>query len=157
MDKLNITIIGVPMDLGQNRRGVDMGPSAIRYAGAIERLKALGHTVKDKGDIVIGRKEMSKNTKLRNLEEVVEGNTKLANEVREIIAEGDYPLIFGGDHSIAIGTLAGLADKYKNLGVIWYDAHAEELSLVREDRDGHTAGVPVVLPKASLGSYVWTG
>ena len=49
MNKLNITIVGVPMDLGQNRRGVDMGPSAIRYAGAIERLKALGHTVKDKG------------------------------------------------------------------------------------------------------------
>lgn len=147
MNKLNITIVGVPMDLGQNRRGVDMGPSAIRYAGAIERLKALGHTVKDKGDIVIGRKEMSKNTKLRNLEEVVEGNTKLANEVKEIIAEGDYPLIFGGDHSIAIGTLAGLADKYKNLGVIWYDAHAD-LNTEETSPSGNIHGMPLAV---SLG------
>ena len=147
MNKLNITIIGVPMDLGQNRRGVDMGPSAIRYAGAIERLKSLGHNVKDKGDIVIGRKEISNNKKLRNLEEVVEGNTKLANEVMEILAEGDYPLVLGGDHSIAIGTLAGLANKYKNLGVIWYDAHAD-LNTEETSPSGNIHGMPLAV---SLG------
>src|SRR5690606_35909777 len=119
MNKLNISIIGVPMDLGQNRRGVDMGPSAIRYAGVVERLQELGHSVDDVGDIAIGRRETSQNTKLRNLEEVVAANTILANRVHDIIGEGSFPIVLGGDHSIAIGTLAGLADRYENLGVIW--------------------------------------
>ena len=144
MNKLNISIIGVPMDLGQSRRGVDMGPSAIRYAGVIDRLKALGHNVKDKGDIVIGRKEISQNTRLRNLEEVTEGNTKLALEVQETLADGDYPLVLGGDHSIAIGTLAGLSNKYQNLGVIWYDAHAD-LNTEETSPSGNIHGMPLAV------------
>ncbi|WP_144513225.1 arginase [Bacillus sp. FJAT-22090] len=147
MSKLNISIIGVPMDLGQNRRGVDMGPSAIRYAGVVERLKDLGHSVNDVGDIVITRKEESKNTHLRNLEEVVEGNTKLANKVHEVVSEGRFPLVLGGDHSIAIGTLAGLADRYENLGVIWYDAHAD-LNTAETSPSGNIHGMPLA---ASLG------
>lgn len=144
MNKLNISIIGVPMDLGQSRRGVDMGPSAIRYAGVIDRLKALGHNVKDKGDIVIGRREISQNTRLRNLEEVTEGNTKLAREVQEALAEGEYPLVLGGDHSIAIGTLAGLSSKYENLGVIWYDAHAD-LNTEETSPSGNIHGMPLAV------------
>lgn len=132
------------MDLGQSRRGVDMGPSAIRYAGVIDRLKALGHNVKDKGDIVIGRKEISQNTRLRNLEEVTEGNTKLALEVQETLADGDYPLVLGGDHSIAIGTLAGLSNKYQNLGVIWYDAHAD-LNTEETSPSGNIHGMPLAV------------
>ncbi len=108
----HISIVGLPTDLGQERRGVDMGPSAIRYAGAIERLQNLGYTVDDLGD-------------LRDLSSVLDANTKLANVVDEIINKGSFPLVLGGDHSIAIGTLAGVAKHYKNLGVIWYDAHGD--------------------------------
>ncbi|MET0959256.1 MAG: arginase [Psychrobacillus psychrotolerans] len=144
MNKLNISIIGVPMDLGQNRRGVDMGPSAIRYAGVVERLQDLGHSVDDVGDIAIGRRETSQNTKLRNLEEVVAANTILANRVHDIIGEGNFPIVLGGDHSIAIGTLAGLADRYENLGVIWYDAHAD-LNTAETSPSGNIHGMPLAV------------
>lgn len=144
MNKLNISIIGVPMDLGQNRRGVDMGPSAIRYAGVVERLQELGHSVDDVGDIAIGRRETSQNTKLRNLEEVVAANTILANRVHDIIGEGSFPIVLGGDHSIAIGTLAGLADRYENLGVIWYDAHAD-LNTAETSPTGNIHGMPLAV------------
>lgn len=144
MNKLNISIIGVPMDLGQNRRGVDMGPSAIRYAGVVERLQELGHSVDDVGDIAIGRRETSQNTKLRNLEEVVAANTILANRVHDIIGEGNFPIVLGGDHSIAIGTLAGLADRYENLGVIWYDAHAD-LNTAETSPTGNIHGMPLAV------------
>lgn len=144
MNKLNISIIGVPMDLGQNRRGVDMGPSAIRYAGVVERIQELGHSVDDVGDIAIGRRETSQNTKLRNLEEVVAANTILANRVHDIIGEGNFPIVLGGDHSIAIGTLAGLADRYENLGVIWYDAHAD-LNTAETSPTGNIHGMPLAV------------
>ncbi|QUG43462.1 arginase [Psychrobacillus sp. INOP01] len=144
MNKLNISIIGVPMDLGQNRRGVDMGPSAIRYAGVVERLQELGHSVEDAGDIAIGRREVSQNSKLRNLEEVVAANTILANRVHDIIGEGNFPIVLGGDHSIAIGTLAGLADRYDNLGVIWYDAHAD-LNTAETSPSGNIHGMPLAV------------
>ena len=144
MNKLKISIIGVPMDLGQNRRGVDMGPSAIRYAGVVERLQELGHSVDDVGDIAIGRRETSQNTKLRNLEEVVAANTILANRVHDIIGEGKFPIVLGGDHSIAIGTLAGLADRYENLGVIWYDAHAD-LNTAETSPSGNIHGMPLAV------------
>ncbi|WP_391118393.1 arginase [Psychrobacillus sp. L3] len=149
MNKLNISLIGVPMDLGQNRRGVDMGPSAIRYAGVIERIEALGHSVKDEGDIAIShtRKEQSPNTHLRNLEDVIDGNTKLGNKVNEVLEAGQFPLVLGGDHSIAIGTLAGLADRYENLGVIWYDAHAD-LNTAETSPSGNIHGMPLAV---SLG------
>jgi len=132
------------MDLGQNRRGVDMGPSAIRYAGVVERLQELGHSVDDVGDIAIGRRETSQNTKLRNLEEVVAANTILANRVHDIIGEGNFPIVLGGDHSIAIGTLAGLADRYENLGVIWYDAHAD-LNTAETSPTGNIHGMPLAV------------
>lgn len=144
MNKLNISIIGAPMDLGQNRRGVDMGPSAIRYAGVVERLKDLGHSVDDLGDITIGRREISQNTKLRNLEEVVAANTLLANRVNEIVGADNFPIVLGGDHSIAIGTLAGLADRYENLGVIWYDAHAD-LNTAETSPSGNIHGMPLAV------------
>lgn len=149
MNKLSISLIGVPMDLGQNRRGVDMGPSAIRYAGVVERIEALGHSVKDEGDIAISqtRKEQSPNTHLRNLEDVIDGSTKLGNKVHEVLTAGQFPLVLGGDHSIAIGTLAGLADKYKNLGVIWYDAHAD-LNTAETSPSGNIHGMPLAV---SLG------
>ena len=101
-------------------------------------------TVEDIGDIAIGRRETSKNTKLRNLEEVVAANTILANRVNDIIAEGNFPIVLGGDHSIAIGTLAGLADRYENLGVIWYDAHAD-LNTAETSPTGNIHGMPLAV------------
>ncbi|WP_409291014.1 arginase [Peribacillus sp. SCS-37] len=144
-----ISIVGVPMDLGQTRRGVDMGPSAIRYAGVIERLEHLQFDVEDQGDIIIGRAERlhNPNEKLKNLKLVAEGNEALAEKVDHIIQSGDFPLVLGGDHSIAIGTLAGVAKHYNNLGVIWYDAHGD-LNTEETSPSGNIHGTPLA---ASLG------
>lgn len=122
-----ITIIGLPMDLGQNRRGVDMGPSAIRYAEVVERLDSLGFDVEDSGDIMIGRPAQldTSETKLNNLKEVTIGSRLLAEKVDAILGKNSFPLVLGGDHSIAIGTLAGASKHYENLGVIWFDAHGD--------------------------------
>jgi len=146
MESLKISVIGVPMDLGQLRRGVDMGPSAIRYAGAVERLLNIGHTVIDEGDIYIdhSKKENSTDTALRNLEAVIDANTKLAQKVNEIVEKGRFPLVLGGDHSIAIGTLAGISDHYENLGVIWYDAHAD-LNTSETSPSGNIHGMPLAV------------
>jgi arginase len=146
MNKLNISLIGVPMDLGQTRRGVDMGPSAIRYAGVVERLEEIGHLVSDEGDIQISAAEKTAptNTNLRNLTEVTDASTSLANKVHEVMENGQFPLILGGDHSIAIGTLAGLGDRYKNLGVIWYDAHAD-INTDDTSPSGNIHGMPLAV------------
>ncbi len=146
MKKLAISIIGVPLDLGQSRRGVDMGPSAIRYAGAVERIESLGHHVNDEGDILVdaSTKNENKDLQLKNLNEVVRVDTKLAQKVAEIVTQKRFPLVFGGDHSIAIGTLAGLAEHYKNLGVIWYDAHAD-LNTADTSPSGNIHGMPLAV------------
>ncbi|WP_442597555.1 arginase [Neobacillus sp. D3-1R] len=144
-----ISLIGVPMDLGQTRRGVDMGPSAIRYAGVVERLEELHFDIEDLGDIEIGRAERVQNaeTNLKNLKSVAEGSEKLAATVDQAIKDGAFPLVLGGDHSIAIGTLAGVGKHYKNLGVIWYDAHGD-LNTAETSPSGNIHGMPLA---ASLG------
>lgn len=146
MKELNMSIIGVPLDLGQSRRGVDMGPSAIRYAGVVERLEAIGHSVRDEGNIAVDAVERrdSNDTSLKNLEEVIKANTTLAEKVEAVANAGDFPLVLGGDHSIAIGTLAGLATKYENLGVIWYDAHAD-LNTSETSPSGNIHGMPLAV------------
>ncbi len=146
----NISIVGVPMDLGQMRRGVDMGPSAIRYAGVTERLERLGYEINDLGNIEIAQPERIHNdpeTNLRNLKAVAEGSGTLASKVNEVIEKGDFPLVFGGDHSIAIGTLAGVSKNYDNLGVIWYDAHGD-LNTSETSPSGNIHGMPLAV---SLG------
>ena len=147
--KKKISIIGAPMDLGQLRRGVDMGPSAIRYAGVIERLEQIGYEVHDMGDIQIGRPKLVTDPKtgLRNLEAVVTANRKLAEKVDDIMRRGDFPLVLGGDHSIAIGTLAGVSKYFNSLGVIWYDAHGD-LNTAETSPSGNIHGMPLA---ASLG------
>lgn len=144
-----LSIIGMPMDLGQMRRGVDMGPSAIRYAGINEKLKVLFDEIHDLGDIQIGRPEtkVDPESNLRNLELVAEKSELLAREVDKIIQTGAFPLILGGDHSIAIGTLAGVSKHYKNLGVIWYDAHGD-LNTAETSPSGNIHGMPLAI---SLG------
>ncbi|MEK9200019.1 arginase [Ureibacillus sp. 179-F W5.1 NHS] len=149
MRKSEVSIIGVPSDYGQLRRGVDMGPSAIRYADVVERLENLGYEIKDEGDILIkkGTVPSQLGTNLKNLKEVIEVCTKLSVKVQEVIDNGRFPLVLGGDHSIAIGTLAGLATKYKNLGVIWYDAHAD-INTPETSPSGNIHGMPLAV---SLG------
>ncbi|MGD9678187.1 MAG: arginase [Vulcanibacillus sp.] len=123
----DISIIGVPLDLGANRRGVDMGPSAIRYANVKERLESSGYDVVDHGNIYVPTPNESKieNTKNRYLEEVKMVNDELANLTANVLEKGRFPLILGGDHSIGIGTIAGIAKQKKDFGVIWIDAHGD--------------------------------
>ena len=149
MDKKTILIIGVPSDYGQARRGVDMGPSAIRYAGVVERLEKIGYKVQDQGDIRVSKKIKTNeiDNRLLNLEEVIDVSTSLANQVYEAVSENRFPLVIGGDHSIAIGTLAGLGEHYKNLGVIWFDAHAD-LNTPETTPSGNIHGMPLAV---SLG------
>lgn len=145
-----MSIIGVPMDLGQSRRGVDMGPSAMRYAGAIEKLQELNIDTHDLGDIPINRpdqKNIDNDSNLKNLEQVIEANEKLAKMVDQEIEKGQFPLVLGGDHSIAIGSLAGVSKHYDNLGVIWYDAHGD-LNSSETSPSGNIHGMPLA---ASLG------
>lgn len=149
--KKEIAVIGVPMDLGQTRRGVDMGPSAIRYAGIIERLQKLGYIVHDLGNIHVPRSKNgtveNKEQKLRNLNEVAQVNEELAKKVDEQVTLGRFPLVLGGDHSIAIGTIAGVSKHYKNLGVIWYDAHGD-INTEETTPSGNIHGMPLAV---SLG------
>ncbi len=146
-------MIGVPMDLGQLRRGVDMGPSAIRCAGVNERLESLCQDIEDLGDMTIGQREDEKeggepaSEELRNLKAITKASAKLAETVDKIVASGAFPLVLGGDHSIAIGTLAGLVKHYQNLGVIWYDAHAD-LNTKETSPSGNIHGMPLAI---SLG------
>ncbi|RPK12593.1 Arginase [Priestia endophytica] len=150
MMKQKISIIGVPMDLGQMRRGVDMGPSAVRYADLSERLKKLNFDVTDEGDIEIEIKEradLHDHTSLKNLEAVTKGNERLSTKIRKVVEKGNFPLVIGGDHSIAIGTLAGVGKRANNLGVIWYDAHGD-LNTLETSPSGNIHGMPLAV---SLG------
>ncbi len=123
---MRIDIIGVPMDLGQNRRGVDMGPSAIRYNHLRQKLEGLGHTVEDKGNIEIPILETCTITdpKLRYIDCVVPMGRRVAGAVATSIQAGRFPLVLGGDHSLSIGSISGAA-KQKKLGVLWLDAHPD--------------------------------
>lgn len=148
--KKNMSIIGVPMDLGQSRRGVDMGPSAIRYAGVVETLENLNYDIKDLGDVPVSRpdsKYEKQEDNLRNLQQVADANQKLAEMVDKEITSNHFPLVLGGDHSIAIGSLAGIAKHYENLGVIWYDAHGD-LNSGDTSPSGNIHGMPLAV---SLG------
>ena len=126
-----ISIVGVPMDLGADRRGVDMGPSALRYADLNERLQALGHDVHDMGDldVIIPETRHFGDPKAKYLKEIADACTQLANLVLQIRLEGRTPLVLGGDHSIAVGTVSGVSECFrrsgKKIGLIWFDAHAD--------------------------------
>lgn len=121
-------IIGAPITIAQPNMGVDLGPDSLRHAGLINRLLNLDLKLNDYGNVSVpmkGTNQIDPETKLKNLEEVASGNETIANKVKEIKSKGDFPLILGGDHSVAIGTIAGLHSYYKNMGVIWYDAHPD--------------------------------
>lgn len=126
-----IAVIGIPIDLGAGRRGVDMGPSAIRVAGLEARLEQLGHNVVDYGDVDVHIAETLEpgDTKLRYKKPILEACTELARLVEKSLEEERVPLILGGDHSITIGSAAGAAAHYakrgEKLGLLWFDAHGD--------------------------------
>ncbi|MEK8130389.1 arginase [Paenibacillus filicis] len=143
----NVTVLGVPMDLGADRRGVDMGPSAIRCAGLERRLEALGYQVADEGDLLVRRAKpqpAAPETNLKYLYEIVRVNQELCERVSGVAASGRFPLVIGGDHSIAIGTLAGVSRHYGSLGVIWYDTHGD-VNTAETSPSGNIHGMPLAV------------
>ena len=122
-----IAIIGAALDLGQGRRGVDMGPSAIRYAGLDERLQSLGYEVRDEGNVETAVAEATalRDERARFLPEIHDTCELVASRVAEATRRGALPLVLGGDHSIALGTLGGLASVHGPGGVLWIDAHSD--------------------------------
>ena len=129
---MNIHILEMPLDFGASRHGSDMGPSAIRLAGIKERLESLGHTISSHSDIItVSRQEYEKagNPKAKYLEPITKACTQLASKVEEICSEQEFPLILGGDHSIALGSIAGVSayakKSKKKLGVLYVDAHGD--------------------------------
>ncbi|MCL6548632.1 MAG: arginase [Alicyclobacillus sp.] len=145
----DIRIIGVPSDVGQSRRGVDMGPSAIRYAGLQERLERLGHRVQDLGNVEVPTPEMHTviHPKLKYLQEVLRMCEGIREAVETTASQGFIPVILGGDHSISIGTLAAMAKVQPDLGVIWFDAHGD-MNTDETTPSGNIHGMPLA---ASLG------
>jgi arginase len=141
---MDITIIGAPMDLGQSRRGVDMGPSAIRAAGLQERLMRLGHDVEDIGNIFIPERETRKATdeKALYVAEIVEACAGLASKVQDVVEDGRFPLVLGGDHSIAMGSITGVTRARGEHGVIWVDAHAD-FNTPDSSPSGNVHGMPL--------------
>jgi arginase len=143
-----VNIIGFPMDLGADRRGVDMGPSALRIAGLKEKLENLGYKVIDSGDVFIQIMEKQKivNTKLKYLNEILRTAKSLSAKVEKVLEKGQFPLCIGGDHSMAIGSIAGISSycKKKNLtlGVIWIDAHAD-MNTDETSPSGNIHGMPL--------------
>ncbi|PWT75101.1 MAG: arginase [Chloroflexi bacterium] len=124
---MRINIIGVPLDLGADRRGVDMGPSAIRYANITDRLRVLGHEVEDLGNIVVEGREtrLQGDPRLKYLDQIVQACGKLAERTYDSISSGALPLTLGGDHSAALGSVSGVANALGDVGVIWFDAHGD--------------------------------
>ncbi len=152
-DMKKITVVGAPMWLGQPLFGTQLAPAVIRSAGLIQSLQLRHTDVSDSGDLEFkSEKDYCSvddiRCKIKNLNPVWEGVELLASRVSEIVAEGRFPLILGGDHSIAIGSLAGIARHYRNLGVIWYDAHADSNTMATSP-SGSIQGMPLA---ASLGA-----
>ncbi|MGD0731090.1 MAG: arginase [Terracidiphilus sp.] len=143
-----IRVIGVPLDLGASRRGVDMGPSAMRVAGLEARLEALGHQVTDAGNIrvEIAETQASGNTSARFLKEITETCTRTAEAVVKTLEDGMTPLVLGGDHSLAAGSVSGVAEffrrKGEKIGLIWIDAHSD-INTPQTSPSGNVHGMPL--------------
>jgi arginase len=149
-----IRILGVPMDLGQSRRGVDMGPSALRVAGLQARLKQLGYQVEDIGNISVKQPEEQHygDKRAKYLNEIAETCQGLAETVEKTLNDDMMPMILGGDHSIAAGSVAGVASFFrkqsKRIGLIWLDAHGD-VNTPESSPSGNVHGMPL----ASIMGY----
>jgi arginase len=140
---MNIDLIGVPIDYGAGRRGVDMGPSAMRIAGLESALKRIGHTVRDKGNVDVPIMEQCsvQEPKLRFLNCILDVAAKTANEIEDSLRAGHFPITLGGDHSFSFGSVGGAA-RVKKLGVIWMDAHGD-FNTTATTPSGNIHGMPL--------------
>lgn len=143
-----VRILGVPMDLGASRRGTDMGPSALRIAGLGRALRDLGFVVAVEEDIPVPAMETrgGDSVSARFKSEILEVCTQLSSRVKRALDEGETPLVLGGDHSIAMGTVAGVAghlrDRDEQLGLIWFDAHGD-MNTPDSSPTGNIHGMPL--------------
>jgi arginase len=143
-----IRILGVPLDLGQSRRGVDMGPSAVRVAGLEARLEALGHVVSDGGNVAVAIAETRNagEPNAKYLKEINETCERVAEMVLQTLVEGITPVILGGDHSLAAGSVSGLAEYYRRrnekVGLLWIDAHSD-INTPETSPSGNVHGMPL--------------
>lgn len=154
MIQKTIRILGVPLDLGANRRGVDMGPSLLRASGLGERLRRLGHDVVDAGNVPVEIAETRQYgvENARFLEEISRTCRHVRREVFQALERGEIPLVLGGDHSMAVGSIAGVSEyhrkkKKEKIGLIWFDAHAD-MNTPETSPSGNVHGMPLA---ASLG------
>jgi len=140
---MQIDIIGVPIDLGADRRGVDMGPSAIRYANLRGRLAALGHSIEDKGNIDVPIQETCTITdpKLKYIDCIIPMGRRIAGAVATSLQGARFPLVLGGDHSLSVGSIRGAA-RHRKLGVIWFDAHGD-FNTPQTTPSGNIHGMPL--------------
>lgn len=140
---MQIDIIGVPIDLGADRRGVDMGPSAIRYAHLHQKLEELEYVLEDKGNIEVPIQETCSITdhKLKYIDCIVPMGRRVAGAVATSIQGGHFPLVLGGDHSLSVGSIRGAA-RHRRLGVIWVDAHAD-FNTAETTPSGNIHGMPL--------------
>ncbi len=148
MGNPTIAIIGAPLDLGAGRRGVDMGPSAVRVANLNGRLAGLGFDVEDLGNVPVAQRESQpeSDATAKFLPQIAETCTHLAEMVDRALDSGKIPLVLGGDHSIAVGTVSGVSQHFRErgqkLGLIWIDAHAD-MNTPATSPSGNVHGMPL--------------
>src|SRR5579884_1776215 len=144
----NIAILGAPLDLGAGRRGVDMGPSALRLAGLNPKLETLGYEIEDLGNVSVAQQESTplgpENAKY--LSQIAKTCAKLAETVESVVEGGKFPLVLGGDHSVAVGTISGIGNAFQqrgeSIGLIWIDAHAD-MNTPESSPSGNIHGMPL--------------
>jgi arginase len=145
-----ISLIGVPLDLGAGRRGVDMGPSAFRLADIHQRVRDLGYEVRDEGDVAVSIRETRDpgDPRLKFLAEIRATCESLRDTVGGVLERGDMPVVLGGDHSIAMGTIAGVSRHHRRrgarVGLIWFDAHGD-MNTPETSPSGNIHGMPLAV------------
>ncbi len=149
MNKRSVAVIGAPLDLGAGRRGVDMGPSAVRVAGLGKRLSALGYDVADLGNVPVAQAESVGDAgpgDAKYLHQIAATCERLGELVASALADGKMPLVLGGDHSIAVGTVAGISrffrESNRRIGMLWIDAHAD-MNTPQSSPSGNVHGMPL--------------
>jgi arginase len=145
-----ISILGVPLGYGASMAGVDMGPAALRVARLNQRIKRLGHSVRDLGDMRLERPQVvpEDDDKLKYVREISAACEQLAQDVEAILEAGEFPIVLGGDHSIAMGSIAGAAAHFRkqqqSLGLIWFDAHGD-MNTPETTPSGNIHGMPLAV------------
>ncbi|MBV8817656.1 MAG: arginase family protein, partial [Acidobacteriaceae bacterium] len=148
MKQSHIAIIGAPLDLGAGRRGVDMGPSAVRVANLNARLASLGYEVEDLGNVSVAQQEAEPEgpSQAKYLPQITKTCTRLAAMVEQALEGGRVPVVLGGDHSVAVGTVSGLAEYWRKkgskVGLLWIDAHAD-MNTPETSPSGNVHGMPL--------------